>query len=252
MLRVILFIAIIINLGCNKKRDLGTSNSLGNTPNLADSLTRDSMTQNLEGEIYPVLLAPSMQGIGVVSIQFSKAGSTKISDGRNNVFIELNFSAREISLQDKTYGFSEVSNQTLEQAHNFSPRMIALEYEILLFDCISKSEQFYEVVVNQQEGITGRIPISDSNAVFLTLEELLLKSYISFDPKSNPLRSDPSGQSMIIYPYNDYFFKVVEIKDDWIKVRCNSDCKECDKGDLTGWIKWKEESNFLIQIGLIC
>lgn len=256
MLRVIILIVIVTNLGCDKKRDLGVSkNNSDDSSSITDSqavVDKNSMTEDSTGEIYPIQLAPSMRGMGVVSIQFPKTGSTTILDSTNDVFIALNFGAREISLKDKAYSFSEASNQNLYQAHDFYPRMTSLEYEILLLDCIGKSEQFYEVVLNQQKGTTGRISASDSNALLLTWEELLLKSYISFDPKSNPLRPNPSDQSNIIYPYNDYFFKVVEVKGDWIKVKCNSDCKECEKGDLTGWIKWKEGDNFLIQIGLIC
>jgi hypothetical protein len=119
-----------------------------------------------------------MHGIGVVSIQFPKTGSTKILDRRNNVLIALNFSQGAMSIQDKAYNFSKVSNETLAQVHNFSPWMSALEDEILLFDCISKSGQFYEIIINEKKSIKGRVPISDSNIVFYTWRIALKILYI--------------------------------------------------------------------------
>jgi hypothetical protein len=180
MLRAIIFILIIINLGCNKKGDLSIteSNPTDASVNFTDSLSNKMTNDSLKGEIYPVMLAPSMHGIGIVSIQFPKTGSTKILDRRNNVLIALNFSQGEMSIQDKAYNFSKVSNETLAQVHNFSPWMSALEDEILLFDCISKSGQFYEIIINEKKSIKGRVPISDSNIVFYTWRIALKILYI--------------------------------------------------------------------------
>jgi hypothetical protein len=61
MLRAIIFIVIIINLGCNKKGDLSIteSNPTDASVNFTDSLSNKMTTDSLKGEIYPVMLAPS-------------------------------------------------------------------------------------------------------------------------------------------------------------------------------------------------
>ena len=86
----------------------------------------------------------------------------------------------------------------------------------------------------------------------MTWEDYVLDSYIIFDSKTNPLRSSPTNDGPIIYRFNDHFFKGEEIVGDWVKIKCNNDCKICDNINLSGWIRWRNGRFFLIQLGIIC
>jgi hypothetical protein len=87
----------------------------------------------------------------------------------------------------------------------------------------------------------------------LNIEEYILRYYCITD-KSNPLRKSPNIESEILnYDLKALSFNCVEIKGDWLKVRCNIDCEGCGiHKNITGWIKWRENGKQILKQKLVC
>lgn len=210
-----------------------------------------------QGEIYPVRIADPMNGIGVIVMKsigegFSTGETVELLNEDNTVYAQWNYDNESFEIEGNKSGLFSVNDNQLKEDYNFAPRAFFTEYHIIHFEVMSKDGAFCEVLINPDKGITKRINLKFSQFNYYSWEEYLRRLYLNYDPKTNPLKKSPNEQSEIAYKYNDYFFRVMEFKGDWIKVQCNSDCKMCDKGELTGWIRWKEGKRLLISIGIIC
>lgn len=266
----LLFIGILLIASfCSQKRQqtLGTEtqdqvvidkDSVKQPKPASESIPPESVAQAQEmpGEVYPIRYSPPMNGIGVLVKKIDETGS-----GKNDTLIVLNTDGTDylsylkekyLTVDSKSYEPFEVDERKLCEQHNVCPRQFYPEYDIIHFDVLKESEEAYKVLTDSKNNVTKSVGKDTSLLEFYTWEEYLMEYYLSFNPESNPLREKPSEEADIIYKYNDYFFKGIEIKGDWIKIECNSDCKECDKGDLTSWIRWREGEKLLVSIGIIC
>lgn len=217
---------------------------------------RVAQVQEVPGEVYPIRYSPPINGIGVLVKKTDETGGSN-----NDTLTVLNadgtdylsfLKGKYLTVDGESYEPSEVNERRLCEQHNVCLRQFYPEYDIVHFDVLEENEDTYKVLIDDDNDITKLIGKDTSLLEFYTWKEYLTEYYLSFNPESNPLREAPSEEASITYKYNDYFFKGVEVQGDWMKIRCNSDCKECDKGDLTGWIKWKEGDKLLVSIGIIC
>jgi hypothetical protein len=256
-MRIVIIILLISTAACkrdNKGSDVAQpevmeSQVLDNPGNLPDHDTLD-----IPSEVYPVTFESPMRGIGVVVVKspISRTNSVTLVNSDNTVFAELNYSKEFFQIKDKKFEVDAIDNKTLESVFGFKPRIFEVEYEIVHFECIARDNDFFEVLIDPEKGTTKRIRVDSTIYEFYAWEEYILNAYLLFDSKTNPLKEDPFDNSKVIYEYNDFYFKGIGVKGDWLKVECNSDCKACEKGDLTGWIKWREGNKFLVQLGFIC
>jgi hypothetical protein len=207
-----------------------------------------------EGEIYPIRVEKPMNGIGVVIVDFSLSHTGVISVFKSPEMIEehlrYEITTDELIIDGEQFKGANVSEKLLMEKFQINLRLFYLEYQIFHFDCIKDLGDKYEVLLNPESNLKGYI--SKEAGSFYNWADYIKKGYILFNPQKNPLRENPSNDSKVVYKYNDYFFEVKEVEGDWIKVKCNNDCKDCDKQNLEGWIKWRESDEFLIQIGFIC
>ena len=229
---------------------LTSPNKIGETP-------QERVIDLDQGEIYPVRIADPMNGIGIIVMKsigdgFNTRETIELLNEDNTVYAKWNYHNESFEIEGNISALFSVSDNRLKEDYDFSPRVFFTEYHIIHFEVMNKDGTFYEVLVNPDKGVTKRLSLKSSQFNYFSWEEYLKRLYLSYDPNSNPLRKFPDGQSEIVYKYNDYFFKVIEVKGDWVKIKCSSDCKLCDKGDLAGWVKWKYGKKLLIEIGIIC
>ncbi len=228
------------------------------SPNKIGETSQEKVIDLEKGEFYPIDLNDWVYGIGILIMNrvyegFSEDDTVKIHNVDNSIYVSFNYTNKYFSIEDSIYDLYYVDNDVLEKKteHVFKPRSFYPEYHTIHLEVLRKGSDYYEVLIDPKNGLTKRVKMNLSGFTYYSWEEYLKTIYLSFDSRTNPLKESPSEQSIVVYKYNDYFFKAIEVKGDWIKVKC-SDCKLCDKGDLTGWVKWKDGKKLLIEIGIVC
>jgi hypothetical protein len=128
---------------------------------------------------------------------------------------------------------------------DFRPLSFHLDYFVLALKCIATDASRFEVVVNEATGLTKYLRKSDRALKLDTWEDHILRLFaVDFNRLKNPVLSAPSGNVISIRIPKDTFFHPVEIKGNWLKVRW--DVTDEGKNTRYGWIKWKENSNLII------
>jgi len=150
-------------------------------------------------------------------------------------------------------------------SYNICGKFSKPDYGILHFVCIDTSSVFYTVLVN-----------SNDIAFIKKQDKYLFKSWYDYlmsvyglgrnhtaigDFKKQPVRKDILNSSdTLTIPKGVELFCPIEIKGDWIKIQYN--CKEIEgqacnerklhcEVPLIGWIRWRKENEFLIDIYLL-
>jgi hypothetical protein len=262
--RLIIFLLLPILLSCGKSEEsenqgqIEASEEVGaeQTTALTESNAHKKEVQpNLnEGEILPVNLTDRIRGMGVLVMKSEPDGlslkdTLTVLNSDNTPFLSWCYKSEYFKVKSDSYKLFEVTNEVLEN-YKIEPRAFYPEYQIIHFEVLGEIGNYYEVILNPENNTIKRIPKS-SNWKFYTWEEYLNTVYLMYG-SDNPLRAAPEEDAKVIYKFNDYFFKVIEIKGDWVKIQCNDDCKKCDKGNLEGWIKWKDGERLLVSLGIIC
>ncbi|MFY7734407.1 MAG: hypothetical protein ACOVSR_13050 [Bacteroidia bacterium] len=159
-----------------------------------------------------------------------------------------------------------------ESKINLCSKFFKPDYGIMHFVCIAKSEKAYKILVNYSD--IKYLP-KTKNYVFKTWEEYILQSFGVRRLTSNtgniskkyPLRSKPNDNaSTLVIPKGHESFCPMDIKGDWIKVRydcfyndennsyegepCHNYIEKC-KNPLTGWLRWRQGNQLLIDIFLM-
>ena len=154
----------------------------------------------------------------------------------------------------------------------FCSKFFKPDYGIMHFVCIGKTNKAYKILVNYSD-IKYLPKTKDYN--FKTWNEYLLQSYgirrlttetdgisVNF-----PLRILPNENAdTLIIPKGYEMFCPMEIKGDWVQVKydcfynednnphetepCHNFIDNC-KNSLTGWLRWRQENNLLIDIFLM-
>ena len=155
---------------------------------------------------------------------------------------------------------------------NLCSKFFKPDYGIMHFVCIAKSKKAYTVLVNFSD--IKYLP-KTKNYDFKTWSEYISQSFgirrfrnINGDISKNyPLRIKPHDDAdTLVIPKGHELFCPMEIKGDWVKVRydcfyndknnpyegepCQSHIDKCKK-PLTGWLRWRQENQLLIDIFLM-
>lgn len=260
-MRLIIFLLLPTLLSCGKsevtdnKGQVEVSEEIVTTVPIDSNVIKKEVEPNLdEGEILPVKLTDQIRGEGVLVMKSEPEGlssedTLSVYNSDNSSYVSWCYENNYFKVKSDNYNLLEITTEVLTD-YNINPRAFYPEYQIIHFEVVEENEKYYEVILNAKNNTVKRIPKS-SNWKYYTWEEYLKTVYVMYGG-DNPLKAEPKEESNIIYKFNDYFFKVVKIKGDWAKIQCNDDCKECDKGNLEGWIKWKDGNKLLVSLGIIC
>ena len=249
----VLPLVLLFVLSCNTKDDKNADTEIEKQQ---PSTTEAKGSAELEGEIYPVRLEEEISGVGILSYtaleSYSKDTGTRIEilnlDG--SVYCTIRLEEEAVTFEGGE-GISVENTQRLLEEYQFNPRLFYPEYELMEFVVLNISDDHYYISIDS--GSNEKMVRKDKgHFIYNSWEDYIQTKYLSFDPEENPIRVAPNDSSEIVYPYNDYFFKAIEVQGNWIKIECNDDCKICDKGKLAGWIKWRDGKKLLVSTGSVC
>jgi hypothetical protein len=130
----------------------------------------------------------------------------------------------------------------------FVPEVMKLDYDLLFLRAVTLSQNWLEVIVNQQTGETRWV---DRHAVdFIHWPDFLLEVFAVeiADPESNPLRIKPLSHASIVPVSAGAVLHPIAIQGDWMKVVVG---EIPDSNSPTGWIRWRDGDRLLITYSLL-
>lgn len=146
--------------------------------------------------------------------------------------------------------FSEDNNEP-----TFSSRLVKIwsyfpEYYIVILEAYPlDNDGFYKVIMS---GDTLLLPHRENVTIFETWQEHIITSFV-LTTKDNPLKAQPDiNAESLMFDYEELSFEVIEVKEEWVYVKCNRDCEGCPDKEVRGWIKWKEKNSLRVELRYTC
>jgi hypothetical protein len=149
-----------------------------------------------------------------------------------------------------TYYYDDKNGQFPYRNTEFQPFAFHPDYFLLSLKCVAKVGDRYEVVVNEETGLTKYVRADDRTLALEAWESHVSKVFsVEFDPRTNPLLKDRQGQRKIIFP-KDTFFHPVKTRGDWLMIKweIKKSTKPEKESYAYGWIKWKAKEKLLIEL----
>lgn len=172
-----------------------------------------------------------------------------------------------------TAEFLSVSSSTEEVMGSICPKFYDPEYGIIHFVCIAVNADTYAVLADS--ATVKYIRRSTDGVEFKSWDEYILQSFgvrRKIDNEGHPkvsglLRTEPEDRgSSLTIPAGHEMFCPMEVQGDWVKVRydcfynrdvnpyegepCHNFIEQCEN-PLTGWIRWRNGKELLIDIFLM-
>jgi hypothetical protein len=129
------------------------------------------------------------------------------------------------------------------------PEVLWLDHYELIFRCKSSTDDWYEVVANNENGHTLWIR-KDKTTSFSTWEEFLKSMYaiVRIHYRKQKIRAHPTDKSPEIKYEGGDCFRVRSLSGDWIEIYtptngCRPDLQTQVK---SGWIKWKVGDRMMV------
>jgi hypothetical protein len=208
-----------------------------NNPIFKESITKANAQKMEQDKLNQENTAFS--SIGVISLNEKGFGKDKfihIYNQDGSLWYQFTF------YYDDSDGKFEYANE------NFKPFAFHPDYFVLALRCVDEDENRYEVIVNEETGLKKFVRKDDATLKFETWEQHILQTFaVDFDREQNPLRETPEGKVKNVDLPKETTFHPVEIKGQWLKVRWNSS-KETKSNLKSGWVKWKENNNILVEL----
>jgi hypothetical protein len=131
------------------------------------------------------------------------------------------------------------------------------DYGLYHFICISKTDKYYEVLINNS--MKGYLP-NDDNFMFMSWGSLLINKSVERLTNNNPIYEEPSINGRILeYSCKPDRLKVEEVieknNEYWISVSFLPSCEDREMSKLgpnSGWIRWRTKTELLVNILLLC
>lgn len=187
-------------------------------------------------------------GIGLVSINFDNKPIIHFYKNLND-----KKAIRTIEFFDDN-SINSINIKNLEtQKKWLKPEALWFYFPTFSFRCKSKTNGWYEVIVNNESGQT--LWMRNEKFTELLTWEMFLKSKFVIErlPKyKQAIRKLPSNGSKKIKYVGTDCFEVKSMKGDWIKIFTSDFCKSGygeNEGTIlqSGWIKWKSGNTLLIK-----
>ncbi len=244
---------ILYLISCDGKKSI----SNGEPVNKAQVQSVDTTTAIQIGTVNLGLFIGGSEGI--VSFnntgQYNTRGTGFIYNSDGSIYAKISFSKGTLEVASTKIDLFEVNSENLDKKiSGFNPKEFYPEIgAIIQFVCTNQTSDHFEVIVDKDKSIRKLIKRDSEVFGFQTWEEHLFTGFIGFDKKANPLRKDPYDTSESIHLVKEYAFNVVEIKDDWIKLICDTVCLPCKEDEsIEGWVQWKMGNYMIIKMYYVC
>ncbi len=85
-------------------------------------------------------------------------------------------------------------------------------------------------------------------------KDFFIGSMIDFDYELNPLKKNPNENSGVLknVEYDNIVFEIIDIKNDWINIKCSERCGYSCENNISGWIKWNNGKDLIIKFTSTC
>lgn len=224
-MRYLSFVIVIFLSACfqNDSKTRGDNAiALNDTIIKKDQLHESAIIASAELDSVLILYSDSIYKLG---------GSFTVYNADNSVFASIVSDGKEEPAADK-----ELNKNIL----TYFPFYFAIH-----FKAASMGDSSYTVMVGDKYKIIRKGQYTQ----LLSWPQYILK-YLCAADKDNPLRKSPDDNSPEIknLAYDELSFKAIEIKGDWINVRCFFECEGCPESNkkLSGWIRWRKEGEIII------
>ena len=147
------------------------------------------------------------------------------------------------------YSFYEDAGTPSSTRADFKPFAFHPDYFLLVVKCVKRHVDRWEVVVNEATGLTKFVRVEDRNLKFETWGDHILKLFaVNFDQAVNPVRTGPSNRRNSVHLADKMIYRPVQIRGRWLKIRAESpENEKLRSGIRTGWIKWRDAKDLLIE-----
>jgi hypothetical protein len=246
------FLATLVAISCNTQPKNQNTNLLSDNEKIR---LNETHITSPEEPIYssqdttPFITAS--YGIGKVKIVYefalseNKPYSYEILSDPNNHCTKTKV---ELIWNESNNGYVEAVNDEIVKIRDYH---IGEPYYIILFDCLRIQNEFCEIIVNEQTKEKKWIKLSET--IRFEPWEVFLKNVVcvsQIDFYSNPVRIEPNESSNILLGQGTQCWAVEEMRGNWIKIKyseidLNPEDKELAR--FRGWIKWRDNNDFLIK-----
>ncbi|PKW29935.1 hypothetical protein [Flavobacterium lindanitolerans] len=147
--------------------------------------------------------------------------------------------------QDEVTGSPDIRD--IESVEKWlKPEGFFLDYDQLVFRCKSEERFWIEVIVNNETGESYWI--RKTKSVDLDTWEGFLKNAFMISRNSFPqeIKAQPNDSARTIPFDGEDCFQVKSMKGDWIQIFTGSHCDDDGNPIKSGWIRWKQENEILI------
>ncbi len=148
------------------------------------------------------------------------------------------------------FQFSSANNtqQSTSDGGPFRPFRYDPSEHNVAFNLIGETARYYEVIVNEESGITKYVKKDDPILRRGTWDQYILECFaVGFDSRSNPLSQNPNGQPADVVSQKSETFHPEKISGNWLKVQWRENDDE-KRPARSGWIRWKEDNRIVIEL----
>ena len=178
-------------------------------------------------------------GVIVLSTHYGKNSFVRIYNADRSLWYEF------------TYYYDDSDGKFEYADDKFKPFAFHPDYFLLVLKCVRRSQNRFEVVVNEETGMKKYVNVDDPVLKFETWERHILRHpSIDFNRKENPVLETPAGKVKASDFPKEVLFEAVEIKGEWLKIRWTRAEEQARKNKQNdfGWIRWKKDDALLIDI----
>ena len=246
--RILLAFILITLYSCRVKDD--SINSISNVDDTTEMMNAktDSLLSAVDDKALIEDKQSTLRDTGIVKINlynlYWKKDTLRIYNLDESLYATL---TKSLIINDTVLDIKE-SDLTLLKKYIGSMYFYP-EYDIFIADYLGKYRGKYKIELAGSEKLIDNV---DELLQFQSIEDHVLSSYIVLN-ETTPLLEKPYETANRINGYKDYSYIPIEIRGDWLRVKCDKDCEGCPKERaLEGWVKWKNNDNLLIELYYIC
>jgi len=186
-------------------------------------------------------------GIGLVSIDFD---NKTVLDFYSDTLTKE--PEKEIEFfDDRTINSWNIKDLE-KQKEWLKPEVLWLDYFAFTFRCLTKTDNWFEIIVNNENGETYWIKKTETTK-FKNWEEYLKDMFGVARLSSFPqkIKTEPTEDLQEIKYQGTDCFAVKSMKGDWIEITTPDYCDENFTDSKTqiksGWIKWRQGNKLIIE-----
>jgi hypothetical protein len=207
------------------------------------------------GDLDPIRFDEDIRGIGLIVLKESisymsntRPDTIRIVDPDGNI-IAFSFLHDDFHVGDSVYSFTNSNEKWINERIGLLYGVVYPEHSGLYAPI--KRIQGDRYYIFDREG-RDRYMTLTKTIEFITWEERVMRSLITINPDVSPLRTSPNDSAGSVTPFNNFVLKAVEMRGDWIRVICDSNCSSCYSTNITGWLRWRRGEKLLISLGSLC